>query len=105
MNSKPDFDPTALFRATPAESRAAAQRLEQERNEARRLELDEQTSIHNNAQRRIGVWERLHALRLPVSASHPLLLVIAEQTHLTLEDVINEQQRRKDQAELSRASA
>jgi hypothetical protein len=104
MHSKSDFDPTSIFKSSPAESRAAAQRLEQERAEARRRELGEQTSMHNDAQQRISIWERLHALRLPVASSHPLLRVIAEQTHLTLIDVKNEQLRRRSQAEVDRAS-
>ena len=98
MNSKPIFDPGALVRPTPAETRAAAQRMEQERLDARRLALGEQVSMHNSAKERIHIWEQLHALRLPTAQAHPLLTVIAEQTHLTVRDIIDEQQRRRDQA-------
>jgi hypothetical protein len=104
MNSKSDFDPTSILRSSPAESRAAAQRIEQERIEARRRELEEQTSIDNDAQARISIWERLHALRLPAGSSHPLLAVIAAQTKLTLMDVKNEQQRRRSQTQIDRPS-
>lgn len=94
MNSKAMFDPTSLLGQTIDERRAAAQRMEDERQEARRTALAEQVSIHNSARERIDVWERLHALRLPVQPGHPLLQVIADQTSLSLQDVVEEQQRR-----------
>ena len=94
MHSKSDLD-SALFTSTPGERRAAAQRLEQERAEARRRELDEQTSMNNQPQDRIRIWERLHALALPASQSHPLVKVIAAQTHLSVSDVCAEQERRR----------
>jgi hypothetical protein len=94
MNSKPMFDPTALIRPTAAETRAAALRMEEERREARRAALAEQVSIHHSARERIDIWERLHGLRLPTRAAHPLLIVIAEQTGLMLSDVVDEQRRR-----------
>jgi hypothetical protein len=94
MNSKPMFDPTALLGQTVDERRAAAQRMEEDRQEARRTALAEQVSIHNSARERIDIWERLHALRLPSQPAHPLLKVIAEQTSLTLQDILQEQQRR-----------
>jgi hypothetical protein len=94
MHSKSDLD-SALFTSTPGERRAAAQRLEQERAEARRRELDEQTSMNNHPRDRIRIWERLHALTLPTSQSHPLVKVIAAQTHLSVGDVRAEQERRR----------
>ena len=72
MNSKPIFDPGALVRPTPAETRAAAQRMEQERLDARRLALGEQVSMHNSAKERIHLWEQLHALDLPEQSSMDL---------------------------------
>jgi hypothetical protein len=94
LHSKPTFDPTALLGQTADERRATALRMEEERQEARRSALAEQVSIHNSARERIDIWERLHALRLPSQPSHPLLKVIAEQTSLTVQDIIQEQQRR-----------
>jgi len=43
---------------------------------------------------RITTWERLHALSLPRTPEHTLVKVIATQTHLTLDQVHLEQQRR-----------
>ena len=94
MQSKPTFDPTALLGQTADERRATALRMEEERQEARRSALAEQVSMHNTARERINIWERLHALRLPSQPSHPLLKVIAEQTSLTVQDIVQEQQRR-----------
>jgi hypothetical protein len=94
MYSKSDFDTSSMFLATPAERRAAMERADQERAEARRRELDEQTSMNNDPQQRIQIWERLHAVRLPTTAAHPLVSVIAAQTHLTVRDITDEQQRR-----------
>jgi len=45
-------------------------------------------------QERIGIWERLHALRLPEASGHILVTVIARQTRLTVKQVHEEQQRR-----------
>jgi hypothetical protein len=104
MHTKPILDPTNLIRPTAAETRAAAQRMEQERLDARRLALDEQVSIHNGAKERIAIWERLHALRLPAQPTHPLLRVIAMQTQLSLRDVLDEQQRRRAQSAGERAT-
>jgi chromatin segregation and condensation protein Rec8/ScpA/Scc1 (kleisin family) len=94
MYSKSDFDPSSMFLATPAERRAAMERADQERAEARRRELDEQTSMNNDPRQRIQIWERLHALQLPVTAAHPLVSVIAKQTNLTIREINDEQQRR-----------
>lgn len=98
MNHKPFLEPTNMIRATAAETRAAARLREQEQFEARRAALDEQVSVHNSAEDRILIWERLHALRLPRQPAHPLVRVIAAQTRLTLSDVINEQRRRSESA-------
>jgi hypothetical protein len=93
MDSKPDFFPPFAF--APGDSRAAALRAEEERVHARRLELDSQSSAMHDAQERIRIWERIHGLRLPVSAAHPLVAVIAASTHLKLSDITEEQQRRR----------
>ena len=98
MHSKSNFDPTSLLGQTADERRATALRIEEERQEARRSALAEQVSIHNSASERIVIWERLHALRLPSQPSHPLLKVIAKQTSLTVQDIIQEQQRRSQAA-------
>lgn len=96
MASKQFVDPTNPIRTTQAESRAAARLKEQQLLEARDAAIQEQTSVHNNPSERIVAWERLHALRLPTDANHPLLHVIARETHLAMEDVLDEQRRRHD---------
>lgn len=95
MHDKSGFDSSTLFTGSVAERRAAVQRVDEERALARRQELDLQTSPINAPQERIRIWERLHALRLPTSATHPLVEVIAAQTELTLRDIKEEQQRRR----------
>jgi hypothetical protein len=62
--------------------------------ERRRQELLEQTSMLNTPEQRIRVWERLHQVTLPRRSTHQLLRVIAEDTGLTLEQVLVEQHRR-----------
>ena len=94
MQQKSEFDPSHLS-GNAGERRAAVLREEQERAEARRREIEEQSSVNHLPSERIRIWERLHALRLPVSESHPLVAVIAEQTHLSIKDVRQEQQERR----------
>jgi hypothetical protein len=62
--------------------------------EDRRQRLREQTSLQNTPERRIRIWEHLHALSLPRAAHHPLLAVVASQTGLTIEQVQEEQRHR-----------
>jgi len=85
--------------ATPGTSELVnpAERLaleELERAEKRRQELVEQRSELNPPHVRIRTWERIHQLRLPSDPAHPILDVIAVNTHLTLEDVREEQRMR-----------
>ncbi len=65
-----------------------------ERAERKRLQVADQRSELNDAKARIEAWERVHALRLPASPTHPVLQVIAAATALTLEDVLDEQRQR-----------
>ena len=72
-------------------------RLAQERAEAderRRIELLDLSATANAPQTRIRAWERTHGLTLPRSASHPVLMSVAAATHLTIEQVQEEQRRR-----------
>ena len=79
---------------TPPDFRAAARRAEEERAYARLRELELQTSSACSPEERIRIWERLHALRLPTAAGHPLVSVIAAHTQLSVRAVRDEQQRR-----------
>lgn len=74
--------------------RARLALLEREAVERRQLELAEQVSAHSTPEQRVRVWERLHELPLPKKPTHPLIRIIAADTHLTLEQVREEQRRR-----------
>jgi len=78
----------------PVDFRAAVRRAEEERVQARLRELELQTSSTCSPEERIRVWERRHGVRLPVSAGHPLVSVIAADTHLSPRAVRDVQQRR-----------
>jgi hypothetical protein len=77
----------AEYRVRLAEERAAA-------DERRRVELLDLTSIANAPGARIRAWERAHGLTLPRAESHPVLKSVAAATHLSLEQVQEEQRRR-----------
>lgn len=64
---------------------------ERKRAERRLLELAEQRSDTSSPDMRIRSWEKMHGLRLPTDANHPILDVIAVATRLTLEQVQEEQ--------------
>ena len=83
-----------LPRLTTEDSRKAAKLAEEERVARRQSELSAQTSPDNGPQRRIEIWEKLHALSLPRQPDHPLVRLIAGQTGLTLHEVCEEQGRR-----------
>ncbi|WP_184335689.1 hypothetical protein [Povalibacter uvarum] len=74
--------------------RAQAIRAAERRAEERAQLLQRQSSPSSPPEDRIALWERLHMLVLPRSASHPLLALIAQQTSLTLDQIRDEQQRR-----------
>lgn len=87
-------EPTYGPSAGPAEHRRRVQQDADERAAQRGVELESQASPMKDAQERIGIWERLHALRLPRASGHVLVKVIAKQTRLTVAEVRAEQQRR-----------
>jgi hypothetical protein len=67
----------------------------EQRAELRRTELAEQRSSLNTPEVRIGIWERIHGLRLPLDPEHSVLFVVANATGLTLEQVREEQRARQ----------
>jgi hypothetical protein len=77
----------ADYRVRLAEERAEAE-------ERRRVELLDLSSTANAPATRIRAWERAHGLTLPRAESHPVLTSVAAATHLTLEQVREEQRRR-----------
>lgn len=61
----------------------------------RRAEQAEQCASSNAPQTRIRAWEKVHGLRLPLSAEHPIVTVVAIETHLTVAEVRQEQHDRR----------
>jgi hypothetical protein len=90
LNTVSPMNPGELpadYRVRLAEERAEA-------DERRRIELLDLSSTANAPEQRIRAWERAHGLTLPRAASHPVLTSVAAATHLTLEQVQEEQRRR-----------
>jgi hypothetical protein len=77
-----------------SDRRAAVQREEAERAAERKEQIASQSSPLNSPEDRIRIWERLHALSLPLSTTHRLVRVIAMQTELSVQQVQEEQRRR-----------
>jgi hypothetical protein len=75
------------YRVRLAEERAEA-------DERRRIELLDLSSMANAPAQRIRAWERTHGLTLPKNETHPVLNSVAAATHLTLDQVREEQRRR-----------
>lgn len=86
-------DPTAAYPA-----RIVREQVEEaERAQRERIE---QSCELNTPAIRIRAWERLHRLTLPRGSAHSVLSVVAAATHLTLEQVREEQRRRLEPAPL-----
>lgn len=77
-----------------AERRAEAERRRHERAVERQEQIALQSAPFSNPEVRIRQWEKVHALRLPQSATHKLVRVIAAQTDLSLQQILEVQQRR-----------
>jgi hypothetical protein len=80
-------DPTVVYPARIVREQAE----EAERAQRERIE---QSCELNSPTARIQAWERLHRLTLPRGSAHSVLSIVAEATHLTLEQVREEQRRR-----------
>jgi hypothetical protein len=77
------------------------ERMERQRLEAeQRREMDrvEQRAMHNTPDARVRIWERLHQLKLPQDASHPILAIIAQQTALSMDELLEVQRIRSSPA-------
>lgn len=84
-------DPTTAWPARIVREQAEdAERAQRERIE--------QSCELNTPAIRIRAWERLHRLTLPRGSAHSVLSVVAQATHLTLEQVREEQRRRSEPA-------
>jgi hypothetical protein len=77
-----------------ADRRSQLEREQQEHMAERQKQIALQTSPFSSAEERVRLWEKLHALALPRSPSHKLLRVIAEQTELAIEQVLEIQRAR-----------
>ena len=89
--------PPATDHADPATGYTARIVREQaEEAERAQRERIEQSCELNTPAIRIRAWERLHRLTLPHGSAHSVLKVVAQATHLTLEQVREEQRRRSD---------
>ena len=53
----------------------------------RRLEMEQLRSDLNTPEQRIRAWERVHGLTLPRDPNHHILLAIALETKLTVEQI------------------
>jgi hypothetical protein len=74
--------------------RSQLEREQQEQMAERQKQIALQTSPFSSAEERVRLWEKLHELALPRSPTHKLLRVIAEQTELAMEQVLEIQQQR-----------
>jgi len=79
---------------TSAAYRERVALLEAEALDHRQQELSEQRSPSKTPADRIRIWERRHQLPLPRSPDHHLVLIIAANTGLSLDDVRAEQRLR-----------
>src|SRR5690349_18172437 len=70
-------------------------RLEQHARELRREHhrAEQRNESHTPAMR-IGAWEKLHGLKLPSEAGHPILPIIANETRLSMAEIRGEQRAR-----------
>jgi RNA recognition motif-containing protein len=71
---------------------------EEARVERKRVDIAEQTLEPNVPGVRIRAWEKVHALRMPSSPGHPVLILIAGATQLSLAAVHEEQRVRSGRA-------
>jgi uncharacterized protein YoaH (UPF0181 family) len=77
-----------------ADRRSQLEHEQQQRAVERQQQIALQCSPLSSAEERIALWEKLHQLALPRSPTHKLLRVIADQTELALEQVLEIQRRR-----------
>jgi hypothetical protein len=88
------FSPTPLPFRTVSEQRAQVLKEDMEREAERQVRLSSQTSPMRPPEERIRIWEQLHGLSLPRAATHKLVGIIAQQTDLSVAEVLAEQTRR-----------
>ena len=72
--------------------------MQLEAAERRERALIDQRSPDNAPDRRVAIWEKLHQVRLPKDPAHPILVLVAQQTALKLDDVLEVQRQRAQSA-------
>ena len=76
-----------------ADRRAQAEHEQQQRLQERQQQIALLTSHLSTPEERIRLLEKLHALNMTLSPTHKLLRIIADQTELSLEQVLEVQRR------------
>ena len=97
-NLSSNLSPTDDHADPPTGYPTRIMREQNEEAERAQRERIEQSSELNTPAMRIRAWERLHRLTLPRGSAHAVLDVVAKATHLTLEQVREEQRRRAEPA-------
>jgi hypothetical protein len=102
--------PSWVFTSMPESRSSAAELIKthraqialeaEQREQEKRAQLEELRSMSNSPEARIRLWEKVHALRLPLDPEHPVLFVVAASTHLTISQVQEEQLARKARHQL-----
>ena len=93
--AKPEASLSAQFAVAGLDRRVAVLQAEREREQLRQRRLAMQTSPHVDPRERIKIWEQRHAVLLPIAESHPLVIIIAQQTQLRVREIKDEQHRRR----------
>lgn len=86
------FAPTEI---DVSDRRVAVERAQQERAAERISRIEAQSSPLLTPQERVQRWEDLHGVRLPADANHKLVRVIAVDTALAIDQIRDEQARRR----------
>jgi hypothetical protein len=97
--------PSWIFTSAPESRTTSAELLKthraqialeaEQRAEQKRAQLEELGSMLHAPEVRIRLWEKVHALRLPLDPEHPVLHFVAASTRLTLSQVRDEQNARR----------
>jgi hypothetical protein len=74
--------------------RARMELAQLEARQRREGDLKEQRSPMNTPAVRVAIWERLHQVRMPSDPQHQILLLIAQQTQLAMDDILEVQRAR-----------
>lgn len=74
--------------------RARLERARRDAVERRDQALIDQRSPSLSAEMRVGIWERLHQVRLPKDPAHPIFAMVAEETGLGLPEIFEVQRQR-----------